>query len=495
MSLIENSSTTPTYQLLSTMSLADLTSSEFDADSSNHQSNTRKRNYAWLLPVGLVLGFLTILALLFGKRLLPAIPVKTAPVITIRASEEISSHAEEKNLPKTSLPVSNKGNMLFQASGWVEPDPYTTYVPTLTNGVVKDVNVLEGETVKKGQLLATLIDEDAKLDLQSSKQAYTGFQKQIDAHCTEYNIIDSEIIAANSKIKAVQSELNEAIDTYTRYSKLRKGDIAEQIVVQAKLAVEKQRAMLAEAEAEITKLDARKVQLESQKEMMEVKLQELGTQRDRAQLTLDRTSIKSPINGVVLRLHAAPGKKRMLNMDDPTSAVIVELYNPEKLQARIDVPLNEAAALSAGQTVELVSDLLPNKTFTGKVTRISGQADLQRNTLQAKVSIQNPDPRLRPDMLMRAKFYSTGNITQTNSSTASSPSSRLSIYVPEAALVSETQVWVVTPDQTAEKRIIKLGPEKKENHRRVIDGLRSGESVILPPHDKLKPQARIKIIN
>jgi len=467
------------------MSLDDLTTSR---NSSQTQSPKRKKSYAWLLPVGLVCGFIVVLALLFGKRLLPAIPVKTAPVITIRAGEELKAATESEQ------PTSpQKGSLQFQASGWVEPDPYTVYIPTLTNGVVDEVHVLEGQSVKKGQLLATLINDDAELDLQSAKQKYVAFEKMIEAHCTEYGIIDAEIIGAEGKITALKAQLNEARDSSDRLSRIAKGAVAEREIIKAKLNTEKQAAMLAEAEAAIPRFEARKVQLRSQELNMEANLKELAIARDRAQLALDRTQIKSNVDGIVLQLHAAPGKKRMLDMDDPMSAVIVELYNPNKLQARIDVPLNEAAALSVGQSVDMVSDLLPNRTFTGKVTRISGQADLQRNTLQAKVEILDPDLRLRPDMLVRAKFYSIGNGAVENKSNQSNPG-RLSIFVSETALVSESEVWVVSTDLTAEKRSIKLGEHSKENHRIVLDGLRSGESVILPPHDKLKQGARIKII-
>lgn len=474
------------------MSLDDLTTRRTTSPS---QILKRKKSYAWLLPVGLVLGFMVVLALLFGGRLLPATPVKTAPVITIRAGEELGSKrgAEEEVR-------SEKGDLEFQASGWVEPDPYTVYVTALINGVVEEVYVLEGQEVKKGELVATLINEDAELNLQSAKQKYIAFEKRIVAHCTEHGVLDAEVIAARGKVTALKAQLNEARDDSDRLGRLAKGAVSEKEVIQSRLITEKQAAILVEAEAEIPRLRARKLQIDSEQENMQANLEELAIDRDRAQLALDRTQIKSSMDGVVLRLHAAPGKKRMLDMDDPLSAVIVELYNPKKLQARIDVPLNEAAGLSVGQSVEMVSDLLPNRIFKGMVTRISGQADLQRNTLQAKVEISDPDARLRPDMLVRAKFYSVGGsgvASESSSAGSSAGSGRLSIYVPEDALVNEgsgAEVWVVTTDLRAEKRSIKVGDHSKENHRLVLDGLRSGESVILPPHDELKSGGRVKII-
>ena len=167
-----------------------------------------------------------------------------------------------------------------------------------------------------------------------------------------------------------------------------------------------------------------------------------------------------------------------------------QLYDPAKLQARIDVPLSEAASMQVGQIVEIASDLLPDQTFTGSITRITGEADLQRNTLQAKVSINMPDSRLRPGMLVRGKFFAFEKSKNTASDKTSS-SGRLAIYVPEQALINDTSVWVIDTKDKARLRSIKLSSESRDGHRLITDGLRSGEHVILPPHDQLKDGTRV----
>lgn len=455
----------------------------------------RRRSYAWLLPVGLLFGFVLILGLLFGKRLIPATPVATAAVVTIRTNESEPSNLDSDH-DSTDVIVLGKGDLLFQASGWIEPDPYITFVPSLVNGVVESVHALEGQVVKKGDLLAKLIDEDAELDLRSAEQEYLSLGKRITAHCVSLDIVRAEMTAAERREEALKAQLEDAKDNYKRLKGLREGAISRQEVVQARLAADRQLAMYAEAQAELPRLRARLVQIEAEAESMRALLDELATRRDRAALALERTRITAPVDGVVLHLHVAPGAKRMLEMDDPKSAVVVELYDPKSLQARIDVPLNEAANLTLGQAVELVSEILPDRTFAGRVSRISGQADLQRNTLQAKVAIEDPDPVLRPDMLVRAKFFSvSGRKTKAgNSSTGSGgDSNRLAIYVPEDALIDETSVWVVSPHGEAELREITLGRDAKDGHRRVTDGLLSGESVILPPHDELEEGTRLSV--
>ena len=469
------------------MSLDALTQKRPEDSPAGSSRPRRRRSLAWLLPVFLLLGFILILALLFGGRLWPALKVETAKVVTLRSANETLS-VEASDPPAE---IAN-GKLLFQASGWVEPDPYITFVPTLVNGVIDTVEVLEGQAVRKGDLLATLIDEDAVLNLREASRRYVSLDKKIVAHCTGFEIFAAEITSSRKKAEAIRAQLNEARDNLTRLEQLSEGAVSRQKRVQARLAVARQEAMLAETEAEIPRLEAQKLQLTSEKESMLANLDELETAQDRAQLALDRTKIFAPIDGIVLHLHAAPGKKRMLDMESEKSAVIVELYQPQHLQARIDVPLNEAAALRIGQAVELVSELLPETTFTGRVTRITGSADLQRNTLQAKVGIDNPDARLRPEMLMRAKFFASGKREGT---AAGGGSGRFSLFVPEAALVDGSSVWVVSPESLAEKRGIETGGEVRDGHRLVTKGLRSGETVILPPHDELEEGIRVEASN
>ena len=51
------------------------------------------------------------------------------------------------------------------APGWLEPDPFAHYSAALTSGVVEEVTVLEGQRVKRDDIVARLIDDDAKLAL------------------------------------------------------------------------------------------------------------------------------------------------------------------------------------------------------------------------------------------------------------------------------------------------------------------------------------------
>ena len=68
------------------------------------------------------------------------------------------------------------------------------------------------------------------------------------------------------------------------------------------------------------------------------------------------------------------------------------------------MPLADVAMVGAGQPAEIVVDLLPDTVFTGEVLRFVHRADLQKNTVEAKVRINDPSELLKPDMLARVRI-------------------------------------------------------------------------------------------
>ena len=182
----------------------------------------------------------------------------------------------------------------------------------------------------------------------------------------------------------------------------------------------------------------------------------------------------------------------MLHMDDMDAGTAAILYEEGKLQARIDVPLNEVSKINLGQSVEITSSIFPAKVFQGKVTRILGEADLQRNTLQVKVSLLNPDPKLRPEMLCRAKFFDTGT-------SSTKEKQHVKIFIPQfirsSNLSEDAVLWVLSVDGNhAEQRKVSFGTEVREAYIEISSGLRAGDKIILNPPPQIKEGDRVKII-
>ena len=399
----------------------------------------------------------------------------------------------KKDMNESNFSFEKKGGLLFQASGWIEPDPFPIQVTSLYSGVVKEVHVLEGESVTKEQLLVSLIDEDAQLTVSE-------INAKLSQSIAEEAIIKADIALAKAGLQSAEATvtknrafLQENNDTINRMESLPTGAVSDQELYRAKLALQRQEAVVLASNAEVSQKEAI-IQKYAESLIAQQKTSEIfSIQKQRAELDLARTKIKAPSDGIVLRLLAKPGARMMLHMDDMDAAAAAILFEEGKLQARIDVPLSEAAQVNLGQVVEISSSILPDQTFQGKITRILGEADLQRNTLQVKVQILNPHPRLRPEMLCRAKFFGT-------SSTKQEEHSRLGVFVrkeafdDQTASTSENFLWVISQDgKSCEKRNVSIGGVFEEKFIEVTTGLLPGEQVIMNPPLNLRTGDSVKV--
>lgn len=455
------------------------------------------------LPYALGLAFVLVVLLLFGDRLWPARAVEVTTVVTHRTTpdEAAETRASAPRPTRTSEPYA--APTLFQASGWLEADPLPVKATALVAGVVESVHVLEGERVEKGQLLATLIPDDTALDLATAESALAAVQAELAAVKAEQTVLAARHETLRQRIAVAQARQAERADDAERLAAIGGEAVPERQISQARLALATAAAEVIALQATEAELAAEEQRLDRRGEMLAARVRQAEVEVDRRQLAHDRTRITAPLAGIVQHLHVVPGQKRMLAMESPDSATIVEIFDPANLQARIDVPLAEAGAVRVGQAVNVRTNILPDTVFRGTLTRIVGQADLQRNTLQVKVALHEPDPRLRPEMLCRAEFLDA-QVEGAGSEALDSDVARgrvtgndaVALYVPTAALINltsnEAHVWtLVADDRRVERRAIRLGREERDGFRAVREGLRPGDRVVLNPPSDLADGERV----
>ncbi|MFM7133697.1 MAG: efflux RND transporter periplasmic adaptor subunit [Planctomycetota bacterium] len=197
--------------------------------------------------------------------------------------------------------------------------------------------------------------------------------------------------------------------------------------------------------------------------------------RDEAALAVARSEIRAPIAGVVLARDVRPGS----HVGGHPAPVFV-LYDPSSLQVRCDVPLKEAGRLAVGAGAEIRVDALPGKVFRGRVTRIVPQADVQKNTVQCKVAIEDPDAALRPEMLARVRIAADGAEASVAAEVLAVPADALRAQAGDAT----AEVVVAIPDgrlARTELRRVELGPERANGWREIASGLAAGDRVVLDP--------------
>ncbi len=323
-----------------------------------------------------------------------------------------------------------------QAPGWIEPSPFPILVPTLTPGIVRSVRALEGERVRAGDVLVELVDEQHQIDVRR----------------------------AEAEVAAALAMLRETEDEHARKSKMvAAGAASAGEVARLSLRADALRAALSAREAD-------------------------ASQRV---LARERTKVRAPADGVVMVRTVVPG---MAVSDMQDAKPLFELYDPTSLQIRADIPLADAGRVAVGDRAEISADVLPGKTMVGEVIRIVHQADIAKNTVQAKVRIIDPSSALKPDMLTRVRIMPKGS-TKADST---GDGEKVSLWVPSGCVQrradqDEVLVVLTTPrggstlhSRTVEKGAVDAGWTE------IRRGIRAGDLAVADP--RTAPPAGSRVV-
>lgn len=395
-----------------------------------------------VLPIIVVATAVGVLAWSSWRAWAPLTHVRAVPVVLRPVA--LSAAGDGDGAKQASSGAAAQGRAVM-APGWIEPAPFPIVAPALTPSVVREVLVLEGDTVAKDQVVARLVDDEEKLALRRTK---------------------ADVAIKASELAALQDEL-------TRKTKLvNSGTVSEGEA--ARLALKVDGAMAA--------LDLAK-----------------ATQ-DEAALALSRTEVRSPADGVVMARLAAPG---MVVGTDAANSTVVLLFDPKQLQVRTDVPLSEAGRLAVGQPAEVLVDALPGKVMRGRVLRLVQQADIAKNTVQAKVLLEDAPAGLVPDMLARVKIFTESTVQRPGTTPGGD---RSEVAAPESALgglpddgsgtrsgVIRVVVDVRDGVGRIEERTIECDRAGADGWTTVMTGLRPGDLVVLADSPPTKAGEMVRV--
>jgi RND family efflux transporter MFP subunit len=141
----------------------------------------------------------------------------------------------------------------------------------------------------------------------------------------------------------------------------------------------------------------------------EAQVRQLEGTRAMAQVWLDWTVIRSPIDGVVLEKLSHPGELvTPQNFGGSTthgpSNALLSLADPNDLQVEVDISEADLPKVSMNQRCRISPEAWPEKVYSGTVTEIAPEASRQKGTLQVKVQIEKPDRFLTPELSAKVEF-------------------------------------------------------------------------------------------
>ena len=239
----------------------------------------------------------------------------------------------------------------------------TVTVGSQVSGQVTEVLVDFNDRVKKGDVLLTLDPST--------------YQAQIEQG-------SAQIASAQASLRQAQATLRNAQLDYQR-----KADLGKQQLV-AKSDVDLARAALEQAQAQVNSAQA------------QIRQQTASTQTTR--VNLERTVIRSPVDGVVLTRTIEEGQTVAASLQAPELFTIAEDLAKMKIELAVDE--SDIGQVKVGQTVSFTVDAFADRQFKGVVDQVRLSATTTSNvvTYPVVVSVDNSDGTLLPGLTVNAEI-------------------------------------------------------------------------------------------
>ena len=318
-------------------------------------------------------------------------------------SQEKQDKTEEKQ-PAVNAPVAeSKGPPgSISAAGYLEVIPPGPVVASsIVAGKVESILVTPGDVVSAGQRIAQL--DTATLQRKRSILASrVGLaQSRLDrvsagSRSQEIDQAQAEVDSAEARLSLAQTELSRAEDLYA------KGVIAGQELDTRLADAEMAQAALEQSLSGLELLNAG-TRVEDIR-VAEAELSAARTELAEVDWEISQCSLTAPADGVVLELFVQAGDWLSPGTDNPRSSAVLSSFEPRMIQAWVDVNQRDSGSLFSGQQVELTTDAHPRRVVSGTVSKIMPVANLQKNTVQVKISIDDPPPDFRPELSVKVSF-------------------------------------------------------------------------------------------
>jgi membrane fusion protein, heavy metal efflux system len=302
-------------------------------------------------------------------------------------------------------------------TGVVQPNAYReTPVVSIVGGILRSVGPELGQTVRKGQTVAT--------------------------------IFSNELAQAQSRYLAAVAELEEHHKHHARAEKL------VEIGAASREELEMATSKLRSAESEVANLRQRLL-------LLGLSSQRVAGLKSSSQINSD-VSIPAPISGTLTSRTVNSGEviepnKELMRVTDLSSVWVVgQVYEKDLASVRV------------GSGASITSEAYPRRVFQGQVSYVDPKLDPQTRTAQVRVELANPGQQLRIAMYVNVAFAALGKPQTTTP------------MVPVAAIqyLGNQQVVFVPKDSNVFAiRPVRLGPESN-GYYPVLEGLKVGDQVV-----------------
>ena len=415
------------------------------------------------------------------------------------------------------------------ASGEIKPKNYIN-IGANQMGPLTAIFVKEGDTVKKGQLLAQIQSIDASADVKAQRASLNSTLADSAASEAALRAQDDNIDALTADLARSKADLDQKVADYQRGEQLFKANLlARQDFDAKKAAYDASVAAVKGAQGRLSQAKAQRAQYAAQLAGAQKRVAQQEAMLSKFNVIYDKYNAYAPLNGVVTNLPVRVGETVVPGIQSSTASTIMTIADMSEITAEVRVDETDIVNVKLGQPADVTIDAIPNRTFKGKVTEI-GDTALVRSTgvaaSQSQTSSQEakdfkvvvvldvPEDSIRPGLSATAKIT-----TATRHDVLSIPIQALTIRqkgdlqpkkpgakngpqtAPTSAMVKqmkeEIQGVFVVNGEKADFRPVKTGITGATDIE-VLSGLKQGDQIVTGSYQvirTLRNDAKVKVDN
>src|SRR5215468_243334 len=295
----------------------------------------------------------------------------------------------------------------------------TVLVGSQVSGQIKELFADFNSQVKRNQLIARIDPEkfeaavaQSKAQVEMAKAAVLNQRALVEKNRADLANAQAALAVAKAQTAKAQVTVVDSRRTLSRNQDLRKkGFIAQadedtaqaaydSAVAQAESAKAQEDAQASQIRSAEAQLRVAEAQLQSA--LANVTQQEAGLRQ--AQVDLDHTAIRAPVDGVVVSRTVDVGQTVAASLQAPTLFTIAQ----DLTQMQVDTNVDEAdvGRIREGLRATFTVDSFANQIFTGEVMQVRKAAQVLQNvvTYNVVISARNPDLRLLPGMTANVRL-------------------------------------------------------------------------------------------
>jgi HlyD family secretion protein len=293
-------------------------------------------------------------------------------VVVLIVLSKVGAFGKEEGL-KVTAEKAQKRNIteVVNASGKVYPEVEVKVSPDIS-GEITMLNVQEGDTVKKGQILARIYAD--AYNIQRSQAASGVAQSQ-----AQVGVQQAQVSNSQATLGALQAQQEQAERTYNMQKQL----YNDKVISAAEFNVSDANYKTAKANynAAVQSISGVKASVQSAR----ANVQTAQASLQRANTDLGRTVIVAPMDGVVSLLNVKKGEKVAGNSFN-VGTEMLRIADMDKIEIRVDVGENDVPKVKLGDSAIVSVDAYSERKFKGLVTQIASSNNGASNQLASATS-------------------------------------------------------------------------------------------------------------